>query len=35
MSVIVTNSAPMSALNDGDSVVVDVDKNNALTVNKQ
>ena len=35
MSVIVTNSAPMSVLNDGDSVVVDVDKNNALSVNKQ
>ena len=35
MSVIVTNNAPMTALNDGDSVVIDVDKNNALLVNKQ
>ncbi len=35
MSVIVANNAPVSSLNDGDSVVVDVDANNALSVKKQ
>ena len=35
MSVIVANNAPVSSLNDGDSVLVDVDANNALSVKKQ
>ena len=35
MSVIVANNAPVSSLNDGDSVLVDVDANNALFVKKQ
>ena len=35
MSVNVANNAPVSSLNDGDSVLVDVDANNALSVKKQ